>query len=298
MRYRIKSNIVWGNVNLRDYNGFAFYCNIFERPERDVEIVSVPGRNEDLIFDNGRYKNVDRTYQVQIVGMVNAMAFVSALTEQLGYQRLQDEYEDNVYMEARLKEKPEITHFVGDAVSITLTFDRKPYKWLMDGEEVIYGHWSRTYDSNLDYPWRVVESFAFNATIDSRPLIRISYAERRYSTFYVYKTDHYIEAEGAFPLPDSALILRGKYSQLGVYDPERTVSPYVEIDCETKSYTFSHESLPGDIIETYSEDYEYPKITAGPNYFYVVYGQTEGTSVTPSESGRRAALIYPRYKML
>lgn len=127
--YNPKSNVVFGNVDLSDYNAFAVYCNIFERPERDISVVSVPGRNGDLIFDNGRYKNVDRIYEIHVVGVENVHNLIRDLVSTVGYQRLEDEYEPNVYMMARIKAKPSVRKFVGNAVMITVTFDRMPQKW-------------------------------------------------------------------------------------------------------------------------------------------------------------------------
>lgn len=127
--YNPKSNVVFGNVDLSDYNAYAVYCNIFDRPERDISVVSVPGRNGDLIFDNGRYKNVDRTYRIQVVGVENVHNLIRDLTSTIGYQRLEDEYDPNVYMMARINAKPSVRKFVGNAVMLTVTFDRMPQKW-------------------------------------------------------------------------------------------------------------------------------------------------------------------------
>ena len=127
--YNPKSNVVFGSVDLSDYNAYAVYCNIFDRPERDISVVSVPGRNGDLIFDNGRYKNVDRTYQIHVVGVENVHSLIRDLTSTIGYQRLEDEYDPNVYMMARIKSKPSVKKFVGNAVLLTVTFDRMPQRW-------------------------------------------------------------------------------------------------------------------------------------------------------------------------
>lgn len=135
--YNPKSNVIFGDVDLSDYNAFAIYCNIFDRPERDVEVVSVPGRNGDLIFDNGRYKNLDRVYTIQVTGVQNVHNLIAALTNTIGYQRLEDEYDDTVYMFARIKGKPRITQFVGNAVLMTLTFDRVPQKYLKSGWDYV-----------------------------------------------------------------------------------------------------------------------------------------------------------------
>ena len=39
----------------------------YEIPERDYEILSIPGRNGDVVIDKGNYKNVERSYNIAIV---------------------------------------------------------------------------------------------------------------------------------------------------------------------------------------------------------------------------------------
>ena len=137
MMYRPKSNVVFGNVNLADYGeAFAFYCNIFDKPARDVEVVSIPGRNGDLLYDNGRYKNVDRTYIIQVKGIDVAHHLIYSLLNTVGYQKLMDEYDTAYYYMARLKSAPQIIDFVGDAVKISVTFDRMPQRWLVTESEL------------------------------------------------------------------------------------------------------------------------------------------------------------------
>lgn len=138
MMYRPKSNFVFGDVNLADYGGaFAFYCNIFAKPDRDVEVVSIPGRNGDLLFDNGRYKNVERRYIVQVKGIDVAHALMNDLLNKVGYYKLTDEYDTSYYYIARLKSAPRITEFVGDAVKMEIVFDRMPQRWLATGKDMV-----------------------------------------------------------------------------------------------------------------------------------------------------------------
>ena len=137
MSYKPKSNLIFGNVNISDYGAFAFYCNIFDRPQRDVDTISVPGRNGDIVFDNGRYTNVDRVYILQVIGVAEAHRLISDLVSTVGYQKLIDEYDPDYYFVARLKEAPQITRFVGEAVEVSVTFDRQPQKWDALTEDVL-----------------------------------------------------------------------------------------------------------------------------------------------------------------
>lgn len=176
--YNPKSNVVFGDVDLSNYNAYAVYCNIFDRPERDVSVVSVPGRNGDLIFDNGRYKNVDRIYQIQVVGVENVHGLIRDLISTVGYQRLEDEYDPNVYMMARLKGKPVVKRFVGNAVLLTVTFDRMPQKWDKDegaGEmENTYIMFHYTPKSGIVHTHATRYALAFSNTKEvTNPIIKL-----------------------------------------------------------------------------------------------------------------------------
>lgn len=127
--YQAKANVTFGGISLSSYGAFAFYCNVLDKPERDVNVISVPGRNGDLLFDNGRYKNIDRIYRVCVEGYDNIKNLLNALCGQVGYKQLTDGYESDIYMMARLKEPPQINRFIGNSADITLVFDRMPQKF-------------------------------------------------------------------------------------------------------------------------------------------------------------------------
>lgn len=299
--YRAKSNVIWGDINLQDYNAFAFYCNIFNRPERDVDIVSVPGRNGDLIFDNGRYKNVDRIYQIHVAGVDNAMALVSDISEQIGYYRLQDEYEDDVYMEARLKKPPTISKFVGDYASITLTLDRKPHKYFLDDSVKIYADAvKRIQLPNSNH--RVIYEFVIDNQfgVDTRPLICIRpLSSNDSSTYYfsIVKSDTRLDIDDPDVLPsptssDPALI-RGRINL------EDAFSEYVDIDCESR---MAIRYADGKIVPFINTTLyvivrgDYPFIGRGVNYFYVYFDKNAPYHDPDYRRWDRETVIYPRWR--
>ncbi len=146
MIYRAKSNVRFGSVSLSNYNAFALWTNIFEQASRDVTSVSIPGRNGDLLFDNGRYRNCERQYVIYVTmdstlpesatnnGIYFANRLIAALQRQTGYQRLEDDYDADVYMMAYLSKSPDVVSWRGDDVTLTVTFTRKPQKFLKSGE--------------------------------------------------------------------------------------------------------------------------------------------------------------------
>lgn len=95
----MKESLTFGGVNSADYGVWLTGSGTFGAPERDIEYVSVPGRNGDLALDNGRYENIEVTYPANIpTDFGNKLeAFRAALCRQRGYQRLEDSYHPDEY---------------------------------------------------------------------------------------------------------------------------------------------------------------------------------------------------------
>ena len=106
-------NLVVGNVNCKDYGVFVTDAGIYASPEPDYTSYEIAGRNGDLHINNGRYKNVDITYQ----------AFMP------------QEFED-MYRLGRLKSgiegKIKLARGIG---TFELEFDCKPQWYLKSGEQ-------------------------------------------------------------------------------------------------------------------------------------------------------------------
>ena len=159
MTFTAKSNLEFGNVALSDYNAFCFYKNFMDGAERDVEVISVPGRSGDLLVDNGRWRNVDVEYHIQVTDLINVHGLRAALIAELGYNKLRDNYEPNEYRIARLKEPPEIVQHTGTVAHMVVRFDCKPQRYLDSGDI------DREYTAN---------SNIFNPTnFNALPLIRV-----------------------------------------------------------------------------------------------------------------------------
>lgn len=89
----------------RDFEVWISGSGTFGAPERDVSVVSVPGRNGDLSIDNGRYKNIDIKYPAFIVEAfrMNFDGFKAWLESKQGYKVLTDTYHPEYYRMARVK---------------------------------------------------------------------------------------------------------------------------------------------------------------------------------------------------
>jgi len=122
-----------------------FECHIsgsgtFLSPSRDVQSVSVPGRNGDLHLDGGRFFNVEITYPAFITMdfRANFDALKAFLLAQRGYKRLEDSYHPEYFRRAMFKGaiEPQMTT-LNRAGSFELKFDCDPRRFLKDGEQAI-----------------------------------------------------------------------------------------------------------------------------------------------------------------
>lgn len=116
----------------------------YEMPLKKYERVHIPGRNGDIVIDTGDYDNVNRTYNVAIVGGgLNAPALSRKLSKWLnqpGYCRLEDTYQPDVYMLATYEEQISIVNMFDQAGRASITFNRMPQRFLKSGETPIEFH--------------------------------------------------------------------------------------------------------------------------------------------------------------
>jgi phage-related protein len=143
--------INWFSYNGRDSREFPIYItskNSFDKPERDISIVEVPGRNGDIIIDNGKFKNLKIDYGLKFfaesfTGWDN-YDFVSSynkisewLKPAAEYYNLTDSYDPNYYRKACLKSSIKLKQLHYDVGAFNVSFSCKPYRYRFDGEDVI-----------------------------------------------------------------------------------------------------------------------------------------------------------------
>lgn len=112
----------------------------FNAAERDVEMVSIPGRSGDLIVDKGRYKNIPVSYPASIYTdfAANAEACRAWLGSKTGYCRLEDDYDPDHFRMARFKGPLSFTPgFLNRTAECTIQFDCKPQRFLKSGERPV-----------------------------------------------------------------------------------------------------------------------------------------------------------------
>ena len=112
----------------------------YETPQKVLDVISVPGRNGDLIVDTGKYRNVPRTYQVSIATFdrTTYSRKMSQVAEWLysasGYARLEDSYDEDFYRLAYYGDRTSIENLFNEAGRATISFVCKPERYYKKGE--------------------------------------------------------------------------------------------------------------------------------------------------------------------
>lgn len=137
--YEGGSSLVFNGVDLgKECNMFVLGKGTFGAPSRDVTQIHVPGRNGDILIDNGGWNNIDVTYPSCCI-LSNFRENVEKLRGYLlanpGYHELIDPYNpDEVrYAEFRGPFTPEAFTAKGNnAGMFDLTFNCKPQRFLRE----------------------------------------------------------------------------------------------------------------------------------------------------------------------
>lgn len=153
--------LTFAGKSSREFGVFISGAKTFGSGARDLEQISIPGRNGDLFFDNGRFKNVKVIYAAYITRNFreNYDAFNAWLMSKRAYARLEDTYQPDIYrlafFSAGLQSEPDIRLGVG---AFNVEFNAQPQKFLKNGEIPI----TLTANGNIYNP----------TSFDAKPLIR------------------------------------------------------------------------------------------------------------------------------
>lgn len=135
-------------INSFTYNGkntaeLGLYVggqHTFGAPQRDVTKVAIPGRNGDLVRDNGRFLNSEIMYNIVAMNEFaeSAKNVRNWLMRSSGYHRLEDTYDPDHFRMARVAGTVDFETGAYNATGKTqVTFDCMPQRFLKSGETVI-----------------------------------------------------------------------------------------------------------------------------------------------------------------
>lgn len=148
----MRDSFTYNNTNsLSAYNCVIQRRPNYTTPQKVVETFNVRGRSGDLAIDTGAYSNITLEYEV-FVPHENRSEFANWLKMQIGYQRLEDTYEPDVFRKAMYVKGLDIENIMAQFGTATLEFDAKPQRYLKDGENAVV---FTTSGGTLDNDWEV-----------------------------------------------------------------------------------------------------------------------------------------------
>ena len=157
--------IVYNGVSSEELGIVVETAPNYEIAERDYDVISVPGKNGDYVIDRGCFKNVDRVYNIAFAETIGDFAGSATLIAEwlysgYGYKRLEDSYEPDYFVMARVSNEHTIHNLLQQAGRAEITFNRKPQRYLKIGEH--------TTKINVNGS-RIINPTSF----DSDPLIKV-----------------------------------------------------------------------------------------------------------------------------
>lgn len=146
--------VVFNGISSKDLGIEVETFPTYDLPEREYEVINVPGRNGSLIIDTGTYKNSTRSYKISMAThdrtsyykMMNQIA--EWLHSSSGYARLEDSYEPEYFRMAYYKENLSIENLFDEAGRAKITFECKPQRYLKSGDYQMLFESSGEYVSN------------------------------------------------------------------------------------------------------------------------------------------------------
>lgn len=135
--------IIWAGISNKDVGMIIEHYPSIVLPTKSQETQTVPGRNGDIIIENGSFENYEQQYSAfldakYIGGLEKAMPkIVDWLLGHDGYQRLEDSYFPDVYRMAYYSGGSEFVSIFNEYGEGSLSFNCAPEKYYKFGERSI-----------------------------------------------------------------------------------------------------------------------------------------------------------------
>ena len=107
---------------------------IYSAPAYDQQFVSVPGRNGDVVIDNGRYNNIDVSYTCYCKDLSANMKAIKQWLCRPGYFKLTDSYDPLYFRYAAFASKLKVDEMLKNVGKTELVFNCKPFRYSIVGQ--------------------------------------------------------------------------------------------------------------------------------------------------------------------
>lgn len=257
----LKNTLTFGGVNSATYGIYIDGSGVFNSPERDVTMITVPGRNGQLTIDNGRFENVEVTYTAFVsedngnTFAENIRDFRNAIGSLTGYQRLEDTYHTDEYRQAIFRNGIEIEPVIYQTGGeFEITFDCKPQRWLTLGE------------TPITLTPGTTETLVNPTNFDAYPILAIEGGAGKHISF---------------AYPNDLNIYR-----IAIANSISIANPPLYIDCELME---AYEISTAGVVTSHNADVSF----VSPNTGDTIYLKSETAVV--AASGITSATITPRW---
>lgn len=136
-----KKYFIFNGKKSSDFDVWASGLNIFYSPERRIERIQVPGRNGELLIEDGSFENTELLFKDCFIPRHFSENFTNLsnyLNRQKGYQRLELSWLPDEYRLAAFHGDIEASMKNWDGMGkFDLAFNCKPQRFLKSGEEPI-----------------------------------------------------------------------------------------------------------------------------------------------------------------
>lgn len=137
----VRNYLTFAGKNSKDYLLYISGPSVYNSPEVDVELQTIPGKNGDLVMDNAkagehRFKNLDIIYDAFFFDAVapRTAAVKSWLLSPVGYQVLHDTYDPDFFRMGICKNALAFEPKRGKGATMELTFHCQPQRWSVEGQ--------------------------------------------------------------------------------------------------------------------------------------------------------------------
>lgn len=113
--------------------GLYLTGHAYGAPRRDQSYVSVPGRNGDLVIDNGRYENAVVSYDCLLMDIRSIDVVKQWLYDSVGYRELMDSYEPDYLRYANFQGGIAPESRPDGTGKFSVEFSCKPFRYRKDG---------------------------------------------------------------------------------------------------------------------------------------------------------------------
>lgn len=136
------SFFTWGGETSSSKGLTIESCPRFGAGQRIVSKTTIPGKSGDLVFDTGAFSNYTQSYEIWFrdkkSGMISAAKDIATwLLSPLGYQKLEDSYNPDVFRMAVFTGPIEVENWMLTYGRATIEFDCMPQRWLKSGQNPI-----------------------------------------------------------------------------------------------------------------------------------------------------------------